>query len=293
VLDTFLPDNPESAVVRLILLKAAPGDWRKADRFDIFIPPGFTLDMVFEFLETFFINCVAGCAPYIFPRSRWTGADRTCKQVGILLSIHDILRPAFLDWHETWHSADLDLDNVAISADAQALMIEDAPSAGPAASAEGAETSKKDFKQLLMEANRAHRKTARGMLLQPPCSPLKELLALRWSLGPWIAYRMAEFATNSYEGESKRWAGVIKDGTPNVQSFFQGGRKWPLLDAATGRLDRRFFNQLRKLPGDLSAVPDNWKTLRYNHLIFRLLTRAGCCLELLRARPHRTRCVCF
>jgi hypothetical protein len=290
ILDTFLPASEDTATIRLILLRCAPGDWRRTDSFDIFVAPGWTVAPTVNFIESMFVSCIAGCVPFVFPRSRWTGADRTLKQVGLFLGIHGLLRATYLLWFDSWHSTDADAGFTALGA-GDAMMVEDQPGNTDNASRDAAQETKKDYKQLQIEANKLHRLTARRMLLLPHDRPMKELFAIRMILDPFMEYRNAEFKNNGWEAESVRWAECVSESgnAGDLKSFFKGSKKWPLLQAATGTLDDDLFCKLRTLPGDLASVPTSWKKLSYNHLLFRLITRAGCSMELLLARPHRTR----
>jgi hypothetical protein len=86
VLDTFLGKGADAAAKRATLLKLAPGDWRLKDRWPWVRVAGETEEQILELLYE-------GVVPLLwveFPRSRWTGAEKTFSDIGLPVCVHDV-----------------------------------------------------------------------------------------------------------------------------------------------------------------------------------------------------------
>ena len=286
ILDTFLGRSPRTATMRALLLRGAPGDWRKTDTFQIFIPEGSTLEDELKWCEDFFVSCLAGVQIYLFKRARWSGATKTMNQIGIFMAIHHLLQKVFLLWKTTWHK-DEALEHVPapflqlMGMDKQGVVQNERPDGAFAGAT-------MDWKAIQAASNAAYRKKA-GQGLEEPEELLKDMITMRIVLTPFSDYQNDEFDYNSAEGEVKRLAQVINQKPQDIPTFFQNEKRWPLLTAACGTLDQNFMDKLATLPPDMQAVPAHWKTLRTNNRLFIVLSRAGAEIELLLGRVHRRR----
>ena len=76
------------------LRRLAPGDWR-LDEFQWIMVGGETFADVLNLLVEFFVPLLWGTAPFEFPRSRWTGAERTFKDIGTPVCVHELQHQVF------------------------------------------------------------------------------------------------------------------------------------------------------------------------------------------------------
>ena len=95
--------------------------------------------------------------------------------------------------------------------------------------------------------------------------------------GPLNHYLVAQLELVGFESaiRSKLEASKAFDG--DLRAFFVA-RKYPLLRAASGDLENKCMAELANLHHNskiLLALPDPWKTVTYNHLLFKLLSRGG------------------
>ena len=67
------------------------------------------------------------------------------------------------------------------------------------------------------------------------------------------------------------------------------GRAWPLLVAATGKLDTRCMQELEDLHSAdaFSGLPPDWKTVEWRHLLTKLLSREAAAVYELLVVMHR------
>ena len=104
VLDTLLGSSLEAARNKTLLLRGCPGDWRNEDSFEYVLRAGETPDIALAMLETVLAPFLCRRAFWIYPRSRWVGADQSLLDIGLWLSIHNVLEWAFVDFLVTNHN---------------------------------------------------------------------------------------------------------------------------------------------------------------------------------------------
>ena len=93
VLDVFLGKGAETLPRRAALLRLLPGDWRVHGTLVWKRLSGETKEQVVNILSTSLTPLLFGHAPFEFPRSRWTGAERTFEDVGLPACIHNMSLP--------------------------------------------------------------------------------------------------------------------------------------------------------------------------------------------------------
>ena len=90
VLDEFLGKGPAALAKRGVLLRLAPGDWRMIGTWPWRRLGDETLDQVLELILEGVSPILWGHSPFEFPRSRWTGAEKTFADIGLPSNLHGI-----------------------------------------------------------------------------------------------------------------------------------------------------------------------------------------------------------
>ena len=102
----------EADMHSVLLLKAAltmyaPGDWRNARDIYVLAPVGTSTFAAVNRLVKEFLPHVFGRVPWNFPDGKWTGAEKTWRDVGAPLCVHGLLRDTFIDYMQHDHPKEL------------------------------------------------------------------------------------------------------------------------------------------------------------------------------------------
>jgi len=98
VMDVLVGTSKEAKAKRGTLLRLAPGDWRIKGRWDWERIAGETEEQILDLLFDGVVPLLWGHAPFEFPRSRWTGSDRTFEDIGVPCNIHDVQLESFKEF---------------------------------------------------------------------------------------------------------------------------------------------------------------------------------------------------
>ena len=69
IVNAYLPDTPEFRVRRMLLLRYAPGDWKRP-RYQLLRQAGVTLEAALKLVKRYVIPIFAAHAPFLFPEHR-------------------------------------------------------------------------------------------------------------------------------------------------------------------------------------------------------------------------------
>ena len=89
VMDTFVPDDVPSRVIRDALTRLIPGDWRIPGVFTWRRMRNETDEEIVDVLCEGLVPLFYGRPPYEFPRNRFTGARKTFKDIGLPSNINN------------------------------------------------------------------------------------------------------------------------------------------------------------------------------------------------------------
>ena len=296
VLDMYMPDGEQQfASRRLAILRCAPGDWRDHTRFELLREYlGQTMEEALSRVEKFFIPALFGHAPFVFPEHRWTGKENTFRDIGLPASIHALYQDGYIEYLVVWHrytrpiiSEDGERVHVPMVLDGAAEVAPEAAddlAGDPNASNANARsvTDQLDYG----EENRKWRRTSWQWIRSGHFAAI--IFAMAFVAPPMDHYLNKEFEMASGSHETRQHYHHINLDEGGAASLM-GQYMWPLRVAFEGKLDQTVMDSIASLhdPRKLSAIPDGWKTVRYRHLMFRLLSREAAVIYELLVLLHR------
>ena len=98
VLQQLCGSDIGKAHLRTVLSRCASGDWRQTDCFEFWAMPGQNKRDVLRFLFRHLVPALAGRRPATFPQHRWTGAEHSLRDVGLLAAVHNLLEPVYEEY---------------------------------------------------------------------------------------------------------------------------------------------------------------------------------------------------
>ena len=164
MLELFLRgDNTQENAARRAILQAVPiGDWRTQDRIEIYIPGDVEVDPD-SYAESISAALEMGLcrAPFsLYPRHRWTGADKSVSDLGLVESFGGLLTAAYRRFVDEQPSSRL-----------KEKRAEDLPAASPSGLAPAQRAASQAFGHDAEDASHAH--------------SAQDLVAVQQSDAPW------------------------------------------------------------------------------------------------------------
>lgn len=284
VLDLLVGTRHDTRELRTALLRCASGDWRITGKFIFHVHGDETRETVVKMLESCFLPYVAGHAPFVWPTHRWTGMERSLRDLGLMACIHNILPEAYSEYVRLLGSS-----RKAGGRKADSLELADGSPGGDDDTETLTLTNRLTHAKTLpwADANRAHRGAASSWLGSVYLPGI--IIVLRLVLGPMQEYLSAELAMVSGAWHSMEWSRLGEQSSgADVMSFLRS-RSWPLLNLALGVEDKKYFGGLRKLydPARLTSLPEEMRTVSWRSLMFKLFSRAACALYQMVVVVHR------
>ena len=86
-LDELFDMGSETACLKILLLRCCPGDWRNEDGFEKILRPVETQERALKMLEDLLVPFPCRRPFWVYPRSRWVGADQSL--LDLWASIHN------------------------------------------------------------------------------------------------------------------------------------------------------------------------------------------------------------
>ena len=270
VLDQYFGTCTQSLKKKFMVLYALNGDWRVRDRIEYNISqPGAlqNLGEIYCMLYVVLEDIFTSSQPPIFPRSRWTGADKACDHMLMMECIHGILSSTYTLFLQSM-DAGSHITTAPDLEDDSELRI------GLEASQSNVDVAGRSVVDHDMAAlNAKDRKSAQAwlstspqgdlMLMRQLQHPLAELLhsQLRLSGQQWETEQQALLAEQMVAGEATQC------------------RSYQVLEASNHTLENRFLGQLHVLfsePAQWRFFPEQVLTISFRAKCFRLLSKAGC-----------------
>ena len=274
VLDTFVGQEASSLETRLALLRCAGGDWRVSGKFVVHSNTGCDIETIMSLLKESFIPYVCRHRPFLWPRHRWTGMEKSLKDIGLLLCIHNLLPAVYERWLALQFGRSAALPSKELLVDVGVSELNEPPAGAKPESVAWA------------EANKAHRRGARDWLAT---SPGVATLLMRVTLSPMMWYLTQELELSNLSLQKSLWSASKESlGLEGLLQLLQRGR-WPLLLAATGELDREAMERVRQAHSEdqLRGVPSQYCQARWTNFLFRMLSRQGSSLHQLVLTKHK------
>ena len=275
VLDAFLVESPTTAPLRAVLLKCFSGDWRKAGVVEYLAERGETRRDALQALYKYAVPALLGRQPRVFPRHRWTKAEESIADLGIMANIHHLL-----------HSTYEEFMSSSFPGKVGAVVGDAAAAAGQADDAAGQDQAPQDPKSA--EARKHNRGAALGFVRDPFHS--RDLVILATVLKPMAAYMRSEIdASSATRGVQEAFARMDRlEHAADIREFVASSR-WALLEAANCIKDHEFIAFLSSLQdaSRYESWPAHWKTAQSRSFVFKCFSRQGACVHELLHSKHR------
>ena len=308
-----MPSGGSKNMPQMMVLALLPnGDWR-SPQVQHFIPasdPVPNKALVTAKLVSGLCYALVGKKPALWARHRWTGCELAVEELGVMESIHQLLstsymrflqkiekpRPALPGADAAQQAAaplEAALDRAGDQPQALATAGDDAAAAASARPEVGdpllpadASNDPEQGAGSFAVVNAVNRSKAQSWLRG---RPLDHLYTMRLTMEPLKVLLQKQFQVCSEAWELSQRAHVAR----SLRSAAVGGgckRQYMLTIAAAGTHERAYFDDVRLLLQNYDAwelVGDQNRTIEFNHLAFRLLSRGGSLIEANLAHPHR------
>ena len=306
VMDLFITHDNNGIVKRTMLTAAANGDWRNPEQLEHYVPrtdPAPTAQQVGRHVEKCLVAALAGHQPHMYPRHRWTGADEAVDDLAILFAVHNLLPHVYarfqnmvdnkaqgldtrrLNNPESEERSDSANPNPGFECSDAPVIAEDGllhsgmaapllPTAGP-------------VPESLSAAQNAHVRSSAGKWMYS--EPYAHLCLMRVVLNPLCQLMRDQLFLGGQDYELQERCKMAQAMSEGTTGGFDG-RSFRVVEAASGSLEEKFAEQMKKLFTDKSTwaiFPQSCYTVKFRSLCFRLLTRASACVYQLLALSHK------
>ena len=282
----LIGSSPKLKATVTLLRRFLPGDWRKPF-IEWLVLGGETRPEVVALLVEVLVDVLWPTAPFEFPRNRWTGADRTFRDIGTPLLICDLQRQVFREMrvllgeplpprggHERaaiFAIAD-EADGVGVAGGG--VGGGGPPDHGGAAGQPAAVVDPADDAQVLARKNRNHRDVTDIWL---DSHPALRVAGMRMCMDPMLHHMTAliKNASDHFKVDQS-WKGMRA--VPAQHGAPVPPREYPVVIAATCRLEDVALNEIRTLHDEcrmLNCFDAVHKTLDVNNMLFKILSRQG------------------
>ena len=275
----------------ILFLAYLNGDWRNTEAIEYHVDkPGSLQDraQVVRALSVVIIEVYASSRPPLYPRHRWTGADKSVDWVASFQSIHGLFKVVYLRFlalvGRAAPSAEpgvaaptLPLAELPQELDREDPMSLDVGAGGTSGttSSSAVDAGAREYATQLAR----DRRCGQEWLLTDPST---NLYVMRTVQQPLLDLLYSEFHVSSPEHELVEQA--------------KAPRAFKLTECARQVHEIGFFNKLHTLFVDVQVwhqLPPVGKTSDWRCKIFRLLSRAGCLVQELYAHKHTLSTYCM
>jgi len=290
VMRTFLGESPQDRSLAMVLERCAPGDWR--DPSFVYVRVGNeSRQDVLRLLFTQFVPALFGSCPNSFPRSRWTGAEKTFRDIGLPLNIHNLLADSYMEYMCERHDEEAgehgggaqaddweggDASQRALPIACQEVVVYDGPPEGPH---DDRGQDRPLVGRTWAEQNKQHRGKAKEWLQSEPATRVLLQAAVHRPLMRLLAQ---ELELSSGLWETKQNAKVVTTPVAPGSTLLEG-RSWLLLTCAQGRLEAQCMEGVASLDESLRTSSLQLGSIRLDiqTLLCQMISRAGCCIHQL------------
>jgi hypothetical protein len=219
-----------------------------------------------------------------WPRHRWKGHKQSICRIGLLANMNNLLRDVYTEFlHINYGSREVFIHG-------EQLMLGDVdavPELG-----QGNVSGVQDPNAALnwAEVNRANRKAAYSFVNSNPGQIMVYSLQcsapLAIAMDTYIAFSTEVFDTRQ---SAKALSPVASASELKGAAALLAGRSWPLLETSRSSVEIEALRHLEQLSGPENFVgyPAAWRTISFNHDIFKLMSREGSVLYAFGVHAHR------
>lgn len=280
ILDEFFGHSADFCEHRLILSRLAGGDWRQGGTFQYLATGSERREDILERLFCHLVPCLAGHIPEMFPRQRWSGTEEALRDLGLMANIHGLLERVLCEFFESNFGRIARKPAPPDPLDRLDPAQGDAEHDKPVHMSSSAETP--DWAAI----NRANR----GKALQwvTGGSVACDLVCMSIVASPMVRALRAEIDLSSAASRTKQAAAAASAGE-GVGIDPLSSCRWPILVAARGEIEERFFRELEDVqaPSRYEAFPDDWRTVEVRNRLFRMVSRQGAAAHELVATVNK------
>ena len=270
---------------KALLLTLPNGDWRRRDRIEIYLPEAIEVDRhrITSIVADSLAVLLAGCNMTVYPRHRWTKADRALDEVCLLEGIHGLGSMAWPVWSEEFKRQ---------PAAAPAVPNAD-PLAVPQPGGEAVEIlrdaayigeSSAFCAEQAQQENDQHRRVAGEWLAS---KPFTSCVICRLAIEPLQRLQTKQLTLGGEGAESEQQAhqarSLLADSSPQ--------RTFIVVECAMGRVEEKFHRDVEILMDNnimwQPIIPPADRTLKYRGLAFRMLSSEDCLVEWTLGAMHR------
>ena len=268
VLHELCGSDVEFAPLRLALGKLASGDWRVKNTFQYLAKPHESRRSVLLLLFKELVPLLLGHVPFGFPTHRWTGADKSLRDVGLLGCIHNLLQSVYAEFMNMMESH--------LVTHGRRAGGDDARHGGDVGGAYDASVQPEDLPQHSAEAKRHYRGAANQWI--QTTNTARDMMTMSVALDPIASCMHSQLQSSSSEWTTEQHydRATFEEQPEDIKQLF-ARTSWPLLLASNLVIDREFLNKLREAHdvARFDSWPAHWRTMETQSLLFRLLSRQG------------------
>jgi len=299
-----------SVVPKLALLRMfANGDWRNHEGIEYYYSLADPDDDHFKEAKRKEIadaieEAIASAMPFLYPRHRWDGAEKSIEDLARLQCVHGLLGTIYHEYAKSFATSKARTARGAGCPDQHPRPDPREPADGhddgcqddlgddepvgepPGAMAEGPSSSQNDEVDWQRE-NELHRRLGLKFISQ---KPFPFLVIMRLCMEPLRAHRMALRQMGGEEWEKKQMYAEAKAAASPEGLGGRPARTFRVLVCAQLLLERNYFHKLGQLydKADLfSLMPTSSLFEEVSAKIFRTISRQGALMEYLFAHPSR------
>eukprot|EP00971_Amphidinium_carterae_P224127 4447366-Amphidinium_carterae.2 len=312
VMNAFVSPKSKN-VSQLLLLSMLPnGDWRST-KVEHYVAHDVQVEEYAQIaanIEYGLIQALVCKRPQIFCRHRWGGCEVALEEMGLLESVHQLLSRSYKRFvvkcntakaSKQLFTADTHGDantNIDIDQEMPSTYmpisnqegLESESFAGTSAASLGANRdtggNTTDEASNFAAQNDAQRRKAMAWL---QTSPVDTMLIMRLTMMPLLSLLHRQFQVCGQDWERQQQVAAIQ----KLQAGSVEGslaRDYMITLACEGVLEKEFAENLSKVAKESQnwlVIKDHNINAEVNHLIFKMLSRAGCLVETKLCQPHR------
>eukprot|EP00971_Amphidinium_carterae_P148062 2934459-Amphidinium_carterae.7 len=306
VVDLFIRHMSSPLVKSVLLLRTLTGDWRDGESIVYCVSPGCDMPSLATaqcLVEHCLLTCFAACKPTVWPRHRWRGAEKAVGHIALMAAVHNLLQPIYQTYLQILSCP----GDVAAAVErlnkemedlvagelrcGSALGVVEEEVAPPMADDERPEDP---FLSNVKEFNMANHAQENAKCRQLAWSWVSSaatwphLLLISILLQPFTELFNQQFELNGEHWEAVQRAKMIVAMSEGDMSY--SSRDYPLVLAAEGALEKRFFDSMHSLVFQSSVwnhFPDQVHACSFRALAFKLFSRAGAATYQLYSFPHQ------
>ena len=299
VLQLFL-SHGRNMLTRRVLLSVLPnGDWSCDSTVEIYVGLGvFTCvdrDQLASLVSNGMAVALAWSRPWLYPRSRWVGAEMATDELGVAEACSRLLSRTWrrqlvalgTPWQGLGHAHDGSWHS-GLSDDAPTVLDEASEGASWLAPCQNNNVAETGDRGGHAERNDKHRRLASAWLLGSECgTPLGQLILQRQSMECLRVLMTSQFELSSLEWEKRQQDRVLSATASGIS--LHGCRDYRVSVAAQGLLEKRCMEMLEVIfsrPQMWMALPALSFRFDFRATIFRVLSRLGACVTELYGHQH-------